>query len=145
MARIAIATLQPVWDCRWSRPGHRLDGVAEALQPETRWVCVREGHRRNIGEEECATCSSWEMAEGAAAVPAAVTAAAGSGRALEAALRVVLGVTGGLFAVTGSVVLTGPAMIPVSIGLWLGMAVMVGLAAFGRFSDRVPLIPSSIH
>ena len=60
MATTAIATLQPVWDCRWSQPGHRLTGVSDALQPETEWVCVRDGNRRNIGPHECATCPHWE-------------------------------------------------------------------------------------
>ena len=44
---IATATLQTIWDCRWSRPGHRLSGVEDALQPESAWVCVHDGNRRD--------------------------------------------------------------------------------------------------
>ena len=29
MAVTAVATLHPVWDCKWSRPGYRLSRVAE--------------------------------------------------------------------------------------------------------------------
>ena len=43
MAVTAVATLQAVWDCKWSRPGYRLSRVAEREQPETAWVCVRTG------------------------------------------------------------------------------------------------------
>jgi hypothetical protein len=49
-----------VWDCRWSRPGYRLFGVKEHLQPENLWVCVRQGERRSVTEEECEKCSHWE-------------------------------------------------------------------------------------
>ena len=45
MAVTAVATLQAVWDCKWSRPGYRLSRVAEREQPETAWVCDRgDGH-----------------------------------------------------------------------------------------------------
>lgn len=53
-------TLQTVWDCRWSRPGHQLTGVTEELQPEPIWVCVRDGDRRPVSEAECETCPRWE-------------------------------------------------------------------------------------
>ena len=67
-----IATIQPIWDCRWSRLGHRLSGVHEHAGSELvhgkqlsepTWVCVRErGVRRWVTEEECATCKEWEPA-----------------------------------------------------------------------------------
>ena len=60
MAKTAIATLQTIWDCRWSRPGFRLSGVTEALQPESMWVCVRTPPRRSVCEAECASCPHWE-------------------------------------------------------------------------------------
>ena len=53
MATIAVATLQTVWDCKWSRPGFRLSGVKEALQPESQWVCVRTAQRRSVTDAEC--------------------------------------------------------------------------------------------
>ena len=60
MAKTAVATMQTAWDCRWSRPGYRIAGVEEHLQPEKLWVCVREGERRGVTEEECEACEHWE-------------------------------------------------------------------------------------
>jgi len=60
MASTAVASLQTIWDCKWSRPGYRLTGVEDQLQPETLWVCVR-GERRGVTEEDCEKCPHWEM------------------------------------------------------------------------------------
>ena len=60
MSQTTTATLQTIWDCRWSRPGYRLFGVEDHLQPEKLWVCVRTGERRGVTEEECDRCPSWE-------------------------------------------------------------------------------------
>ena len=60
MARTATMTLQTIWDCRWSRPGYRLMGVEDHLQPEKLWVCVRRGERLGVTEEECQICPHWE-------------------------------------------------------------------------------------
>jgi hypothetical protein len=57
--RVATATLQTIWDCRWSRPGYRVAGVPDHLQPEPLWVCVRD-ERRGVTEEECEHCLYWE-------------------------------------------------------------------------------------
>ena len=57
---VAIATLQTIWDCRWSRPGYRVYGVQDHLQPEPLWVCVRRGERHGVTEEECEGCPQWE-------------------------------------------------------------------------------------
>jgi hypothetical protein len=54
------ATSHTVWDCRWSRPGYRVFRVAERLQPEKVWVCVRRGERCGVCEEECEACPYWE-------------------------------------------------------------------------------------
>lgn len=59
MNRNTTATLQTIWDCKWSQHGYRLTGVRDALQPEPRWVCVREGGRRPVTEQECAACPWW--------------------------------------------------------------------------------------
>ena len=59
MAKTAVATLQTIWDCRFSRPGFRLSGVKEELQPESVWVCVRT-QRRPVTEAECEGCPHWE-------------------------------------------------------------------------------------
>ena len=60
MSKTAVATMQSAWDCRWSRPGYRVAGVPEELQPETAWVCLRTGERRCINPEECEHCPHWE-------------------------------------------------------------------------------------
>ena len=60
MAKTAIAALQTIGDCRWSRPGFRLSGVKEELQPENVWVCVRTAQRHSVTDAECASCLHWE-------------------------------------------------------------------------------------
>jgi hypothetical protein len=60
MATTAVATLQTAWDCKWSRPGYRLSGVADNAQPESIWVCVRTEHRRNVVDSDCERCPYWE-------------------------------------------------------------------------------------
>ena len=138
----AIATLQPVWDCKWSRPGHQLTGVADALQPESTWVCVHGGIRRNIRDNECQTCPNWEL--GADTITSAadvglpiarqsVMSDDDLGRLL---LRVVLLVGAVLFIATGVVILTGPLAVPFTIALWLCAAVMTGFAVFAEFSGN---------
>jgi hypothetical protein len=62
MSRVATMPIQTIWDCRWSQPGYRLRGVAEKRQPESLWVCVRDG-RRPVNERTCATCRYWEADE----------------------------------------------------------------------------------
>jgi hypothetical protein len=59
MPSTATATLQTIWDCKFSRPGYRLFGVQDHLQPEKVWVCIRTGDRRGVTEEECEACPHW--------------------------------------------------------------------------------------
>lgn len=61
MARTAVATQQAVWDCRWSRPGSPLFGVGEPRQPESLWVCTRNGPRQDVTDEQCEKCPHWEL------------------------------------------------------------------------------------
>jgi hypothetical protein len=146
MATAAIATLQRPWDCRWSRPGHRLTGVVVALQPEAEWTCVREGHPRDVAEDECATCPHWEAdtalalaVDAAVAVhaPVAVDAAAAItsaprfpvADATRWAYRAVMGSIAVGFAGTGVAILTSPLAIPLTVGLWITAAATVALAA----------------
>lgn len=60
MAITAAASLQTIWDCRWSRPGYRLFGVEDHLQPEKLWVCIRDGERRGVTADECEHCPQWQ-------------------------------------------------------------------------------------
>ena len=68
MSTTRIATLQTIWDCRFSRPGYRLIGVEDLLQPEKLWVCDRTGVRRGVTEEECEDCPHWESVPTAAPI-----------------------------------------------------------------------------
>jgi len=63
MSTTAVATLQTIWDCRWSRSGYRLRGVDEVHQPEPLWVCVRSAVRKPVSAKECETCPNWEYEE----------------------------------------------------------------------------------
>lgn len=138
----AIATLQPVWDCRWSRPGHRLTGIADALQPESTWVCVYEGARRNVSENECQTCPRFELGSdriiGAAELGLRIARPSITPDALgRLLLRLVLFVAAAIFVATGVVVLTDPMTAPFTVTLWLCAAAMVGLGVFAEFpGDR---------
>jgi hypothetical protein len=61
MTAIAVAIEEhSVWNCKWSRPGRRLSGVADRDQPESTWVCVRSGARHDIAEQGCDRCPYWE-------------------------------------------------------------------------------------
>jgi hypothetical protein len=64
MATTAVATLQTIWGCKWSRPGYRISGIQEQFQPEPVWICVRDGDRASIPENKCETCPRWEPDEG---------------------------------------------------------------------------------
>ena len=56
-----IATVQTIWDCRWSRVDRRHHGVGEQQKPDALWVCVRRpGTRRGVTEQECEQCEFWE-------------------------------------------------------------------------------------
>ena len=59
MNRTAVLTTQTIWDCKSSRPGYRLTGIAEHSQPEPIWVCVRGGERRTVADGECESCPHW--------------------------------------------------------------------------------------
>jgi len=63
MAKIATATVQTPWECKWSRPGFRLAGIDEAQQPESVWVCVRTEERRTLSEHTCDHCPFWVQDE----------------------------------------------------------------------------------
>jgi hypothetical protein len=147
MARTAIATLQTIWDCRWSQPGHRLNGVPDAKQPEGTWVCVREGARRTIDEDECATCAHWELAHTAPLTAAPTAAAAITSpvvvgvqstrldRALHLMTWACIVLTALVLGAAGLAVLTSPLAIPLTITLWLTAATIIGFAATGNLPD----------
>jgi hypothetical protein len=150
MSSTAIATLQTAWDCRWSRPGHRVTGIEDRLQPETLWVCVRDGDRRCISTEECEECPHWEADAAltvrvpvnihfsdalSVAAPAAeewpLPMTAGEFQAIGVRTVMVL-IALGIIAV-GFTFLTSPLAVPLTIAMWLGAGAIAGLAVFGRF------------
>ena len=138
MARTAIATLQPVFDCRWSQQGHRLSGVTEADQPESLWVCVRDGIRRRLQPDECATCPHWELAPATPVTVVPTAALVATGATPRPGARLALAATWlfvVLSAVTllgmGLVILTSPLMIPFTVALWLSAAAVLGFALTG--------------
>jgi hypothetical protein len=151
MNSTVVMTVQTVWDCRWSQPGHRLTGVEESLQPESLWVCVRDGNRRATNEAECETCPHWQREEAEAAVaisgPIGFTVAAnpsrlaacvahlrGSSLRLEAALRTMLVFSAIAFAYTGFALLTRPLALLVAWPCWGTAAAMFAYGIWGRFS-----------
>ena len=60
MNRTITTTTQTIWDCKFSRAGHRITGIVNKLQPEPLWVCDREGDRRPTTEQQCERCAHWE-------------------------------------------------------------------------------------
>ena len=140
MATTAIATLQPVWDCRWSRPGHRLSGVEDALQPESAWVCVHDGDRRNVTEDECQTCPHWQLdaGGGAALIDSGSIAATARYPSIDvrgASLRTLLAVIALTFFALGFTILTSLLAIPVTVTLWMGGAAFAALAVWWRLPE----------
>ena len=149
MSSTAIATLQTTWDCRWSRPGHRVTGVADDLQPETPWVCVRNGARECINTEECEECPHWEadpvhtvrvpvdihfsLAGRAADAEAAWVRPLTAGELQAVGFRSVLVLIAIGVVAVGFTLLTSPLAVPLTIAMWLGAAAIIGLVVFGQF------------
>lgn len=144
MDTTAIATLRPVWDCRWSYARHGF--VESGGQPrESHWMCTREKKSRQVLQKDCSTCTHWEPRLAAAGPVAAsttasvvledtVTASAAEPLSLKKILdfgtRVVLGLTAaGLFAV-GFTQLASVMAVPFVIMLWLSAAALVGIVVF---------------
>lgn len=148
---MATATVQTVWDCRWSRPGHQITGLSDALQPEPTWVCVREGDRRAVCNAECEHCSQWEPVALSAAISIPVGNAPGAiladhvvetlslptpAELAHSMLRVLLVSLAVMFVAIGVTVLTTtPESVLFTVPMWLCGAAFLGLAVFGRFPD----------
>ncbi len=143
---MATATLQTVWDCRWSRPGHQITGLSDALQPEPTWVCVRDGDRRAVCDDECARCSRWEPVAAAAAIPmhnveGAILAQQfvdtlplpAPAELAHGMLRALLVLTAVFFIAIGVSVLSTPASVVFTVTMFLCAAAFAGLAVFGKW------------
>ena len=137
MARIAIATLQNGWDCRWSRP----DDTAYPPSPATEAVvCERTGVRRRVSLAECEGCVHWEFAyrptESVAAVPqqdaqALLEPRSLSSRVLYLATWLAIAATAATLIAAGLTILTTPLAIPFTVVLFLGAAALVGFGCAG--------------
>lgn len=128
---------QTAQDCYWSRPGHRLSGVSDSEQPESVWVCVREGHRQNVAEEDCATCAYWQRDVTAGSAPAAVPLTASSG---APAGRLTIGralFTGAVVVALGSVFAIVGAPVPIGFTVtgWLFAGAIVAVSRYGQSSE----------
>jgi hypothetical protein len=151
MSRIATATLQTPWDCKWSRFGRmRTTGPDTAL--EGLWVCVYgNAQRRPIDESECAACPNWEFDAPSGHTDVRRPKADGSvqsmcvvacphinraDKQLEIGTRVVALAIAVLLAGIGFVVLTRPLAVPLTISLWMGAAASFFLGVWGRFNRR---------
>jgi len=140
MARIAIATLQSGWDCRWSRPD---DHAGPASPRGESVVCDRTGVQRRVSLAECEACVHWELARQA---PETVAMAAASlhepvllthspslvARGLYLATWVAIIATAVLLVVSGLAILTTPLAIPVTVTLFLTAAALMGFACTGQ-------------
>lgn len=137
MARIAIATLQNGWDCRWSRP----DPDAEpASQADDTVVCERTGVQRRVSLAECEGCPHWAFAyqptESVSAVslqdtqvlfaPPSLTS-----RALYLATWLAIAAAAATLIAAGLTILTTPLAIPISVALFLSAAALVGFGCSG--------------
>lgn len=148
MARIAIATIQNGWDCRWSRPDDHAGPTSPGGESV---VCERTGVQRRVSLAECEDCVHWEFArrapEGLETAPETVAMAAASlhepsllltdtpslaARGLYLATWVAIVATAVLLIAGGLVVLTTPLAIPVTVALFLSAAALVGFACTGQ-------------
>lgn len=140
MARIAIATIQNGWDCRWSRPDDHAGPTSPGGESV---VCERTGVQRRVSLAECETCVHWEFAH---KVPETVALAAASlhephlltespslaARGLYLATWMAIVATAVLLIAGGLAILTSPLAIPVTVTLFLSAAALVGFACTGQ-------------
>jgi hypothetical protein len=143
MAMSDIEILHTGWDCLWSRPGRHRTGVSEDLQRERTRVCVHNGDRRPVSDDECARCALWEPLP-AGVYAAGATRVLGRIAAIEAptpmtsdalqrlALRALLMLMAIGFGAAGFMCLTNILWIPFTIALWLCAASLGGVAIFWR-------------
>ena len=150
MSRIAIATLQTPWDCKWSRFG-RMHSARPDARVEGLWVCVHDnGVRRPIDASTCETCPYWEYEVPLARfnhgsspevsvqshdIPACPYESRAEKRLAIGTRVAVLGLAV-LLAGMGFVVLARPLAVPLTIILWMGALTSFWLGVWGRFNRR---------
>jgi len=140
MARIAIATLQNGWDCRWSRPD---DTGGPASPTGESVVCDRTGVQRRVSLAECEGCVHWELAPRPTETVALAAASPHeppslleppslTSRALYIATCVAIAGAAVILVVAGLTILTTPLAIPLTVTLFLCAAAVVGFACTGQ-------------
>jgi hypothetical protein len=138
MSKIATATLQTPWDCKWSRFG-RIRSTNPAKPAEGLWVCVYNNTPRlPITASACETCPHWEYEDPIARAAAVATCspACQNEKRLEIGVRVAALVLAAVLAATGVAVLTRPLAIPLTIALWMGAVTSFLLGIWGNFNRR---------
>lgn len=66
MIRLPLIDVHTPWDCRWTRLGKPARRISrhgsrqEQRDQDPAWVCVRNGGRRSVADEECESCEHWE-------------------------------------------------------------------------------------
>lgn len=144
MGRIAIATLQSGWDCRWAvdEPRQLFDGGTKDSV-----TCTRDGEPHQVQLSTCETCAQWELRDAdrspglqtrrASATAVAAPALAHAARARQARFLVYL-LTWALVVASaaslvamGLVILSTPLAIPVTVLLFLSAAAVIGFACAG--------------
>ena len=137
MSRVAIATLQNGWDCRWSRPYNNADPASEASKTV---VCERTGVQRHVSLAECEGCAHWEFAyqptESVPAVSLPDTKAlfdppSLASRALYLATWLAIAAAAAMLIVAGLTILTTPLAIPLTVALFLSAAALMGFGCSG--------------
>jgi hypothetical protein len=137
MARIAIATLQNGWDCRWSTPDNHADPASPAADTV---VCERTGVQRRVSLAECEGCAHWEFAyqptKGVSAVSLQDTEAlleppSLTSRALYLATWLAIAAAAATLIAAGLTILTTPLAIPITVALFLSATALVGFGCSG--------------
>jgi hypothetical protein len=137
MSRIAIATLQNGWDCRWSRPDNNADPAAQAGDTV---ICERTGVQRHVSLTECEGCAHWEFAyrppESVSAVSlqdahALFDPPSLASRALYLATWLAITAAAATLIAAGLTILTTPLAIPLTVALFLSAAALVGFGCSG--------------
>jgi hypothetical protein len=136
MSRIAIATLQNGWDCRWSTP----DNADATSQADDTVVCHRTGVQRRVALAECEGCAHWEFAYRPTASASAVSPQdtqarvdppSLASRALYLATWLAIAGAAATLIAAGFTILTTPLAIPITVALFLSAAALVGFGCSG--------------
>ena len=61
MYRNPVVDVQTPWECRWTCMANRVPRGTRRQQAQTViWLCLRDGTRRHVTDEDCESCECWE-------------------------------------------------------------------------------------